>query len=410
MVRDYVSDNNGGSYIAREKFNNDLCFPGNATKGFDITCVEDDPFYHKPDYSFHVFSTMGSGLYTINRNNMIIPIRENYSFLNVGNVLESKVNNFRSVTGRGIYVVETFNFYDDNSMDIDTLINYYSNHPDIRSITHEVKQVFADHLKAYKTEKPDDRLSIRVISFIDEESIRRNSYTYMPNVDLGIMFGKHLLEAPHPRSEFVKYIKNTKIEEDGLVIKINLIDNLNRHCNKYIKVGDKVNKITSRPDAGKTRNLSIQTYNDGVLVNEIEETDLDKLKDYGIYDSVDLCIQHGDLENQLKLDKISLDKEKLSLEVEKMSHERVKMIIDAYKVKLDLSKHFNAIIVETIKTANVLATNALKENREVSGIANDKLKKKIDLEHTKKKNQEELDQKRKGAVFTAVNDFVKAVK
>ena len=94
--------------VSMESRENDEVFNNNDLPTYHTPTLEQDSFYKKPDREQYIFSTMGTGVYGMYSNNMILPIRQKDKLKFSYNMNKRLLSDVDKKEGRGVYIVDYY--------------------------------------------------------------------------------------------------------------------------------------------------------------------------------------------------------------------------------------------------------------------------------------------------------------
>jgi len=300
--------------------------------------------YLNCDYKLTFISTIGPDIKVIHKRNIVSEIREDSS-------LKSLIGSYvKGLSGKGIYIIETYTLNVFNKDKLDKIINNLANADGVALTSDIIKDIY----EQYSNKKPKYSLSIpiniRFISFVPEGPLREYGSLYVRQYDIVLTSNSYGALPEHPNSQF-KINLSHKDRVNGIpsnVLTLDITDNESvlketngsnkKGTNYFMKIGNGVYRFVSTSD-GVTPSGAVMAikhqYSDLPEVINIDKADFEK---YGLYKDRDLAIYNGDkkglLEDrklQLELDKISNDKAKLHREIKTLKDDR-----KSYKKELKL--------------------------------------------------------------------------
>jgi len=392
--------------------------------------------YLNCDYKLTFISTIGPDIKVIHKRNIVSEIREDSS-------LKSLIGSYvKGLSGKGIYIIETYTLNVFNKDKLDKIINNLANADGVALTSDIIKDIY----EQYSNKKPKYSLSIpiniRFISFVPEGPLREYGSLYVRQYDIVLTSNSYGALPEHPNSQF-KINLSHKDRVNGIpsnVLTLDITDNESvlketngsnkKGTNYFMKIGNGVYRFVSTSD-GVTPSGAVMAikhqYSDLPEVINIDKADFEK---YGLYKDRDLAIYNGDkkglLEDrklQLELDKISNDKaklhreiktlkddrksykkelklrnDKLNLERKKLEHELIKMEHELEKMRMDRQMLRKKAAMEIISNSFKLLSLEIDMSRD---------RQKFLLEQSRLDNKFKLDNSLLKAKFKLDSDLTK---
>lgn len=328
--------------VSMESRENDEVFNNNDLPTYHTPTLEQDSSYKKPDREQYIFSTMGTGVYGMYSNNMILPIRQKDKLKFSYNMNKRLLSDVDKKEGRGVYIIDYYRIsslvaFDPNFLR--NIINYYHNSANLYPDQLEVRDYIRDQLQLNKHENAfkQPHTILRIVTFVPEREIRKYQHVFIPTADLVIGYGYVDNNLIHPNSPLYKEKASKTTSTVKNFIEIDIIDTP-VGANRYVRVGNKVVslKATRNPDR---RDRGVMTvYKDNFPI-ETHEATLEELEEkLGIYTTEEAARCHGDVKTAHDIIKLENDKSKIEFEKDKLLVERDKLEVSKQALEVEKDK------------------------------------------------------------------------
>lgn len=302
--------------------------------------LTDGVYLNIPQYSLEAYATNARNDYTIQmQNNMLLPICTHPDAIRaIHKYLKRDIDNDY------VFIIERYMI--NNTSDIESLINYYTsmslkcvaNTADNSNTSYSIRK------RLYANKLP---IEVKILHLVDFSKVQGARKIYLPNLNMVVYKG-----APNPKRDIhpiefsIGDIVPKLHNPDGVnQTLIKIIDNQHPEKVYYSKLFGNIVRIQSVPNKLEDNCIKIIRLLDNTEVDKQIIKGLDKIKDYGIYESLIEC------ENSCNMDKV-LEFKKIELSLEKLEIERRKNLMDhninIKKFKLEENK----IKVEYVKLDN----------------------------------------------------------
>lgn len=365
-------------FESHETLRDDEIFPVRQIGTIVSNRIENNEIFNDPDYTMHVVSNMRSGVFAVDKRNIVVPIREYGDITSFGREnLSDHDKDFSKY--QGVYIIERYVLHNADKCDIEALVKYYKENASLsqESCDNLYNDIRQQHHHNGKT------AVIRFVTFVSKKDIDYYKYVQVKNVGLCIVKGMPMRNFIHP-SSIITHIKKPRLEDDDSMetcIVIDIVDNKNHYKPYYMTIGNSVERIFSRPDSEESDGAVFVFKKNGSLIDDERKYNPDEYHSIGIYENEDAAIYKGDRKAQL---------ENLRLEVAMNSH-------SLSKTKLDRDETIENMRIEQMKEKHLhdIRMKVLSANidialmREKMKMSNADFMDKIRLEENKQRREDE---------------------
>jgi len=322
-----VSDTNRVFEAPEEQYSDAIFKVKKLNNGYIDDNIAKNKHYARPDYTRHVFSTMGNNVYTVDNRNIVLPIRQYNDVTSFGLNYLSK-EDVDDNHGAGIYIVERYSIYDVTAVDTVGLVDYYRTLSDLSSLT--VSEIES---KIHNCTESNN-IVIRIITYVPKKELDYYKYLYIPNNDLIITKGVPTNIIKHPKSDLnIETIKRKNIlnDEHPTTISIDIVDNDNPYKAYYMPIGSSIQRLISTPSKTKPSGVKVILKKDGEVLSDRTSYTIDELDMLGIYDNESAAKYNGDIKLQMEDTKLNIATSKVIIEENKVKLSETQLNNEEFK-------------------------------------------------------------------------------
>ena len=336
-------------YMIPESCNEDAVYATHIPQGKNVEIVRrDNEMYKSNDYTLSAFSTMGTGLKLVHRNNIATAIRT----YNEISSLTRRMNNDNS--NRGVMIVEKFTLNIHSRVELYDVLKVYRDDPDIKFETEDLDKYIEEFRNLKISNSFRMPVTIRYGSFVSEKQIVDNGSLYIKDYDIIITSNDYYNLPKHPYSnsgdrlsheERIKHMPANIISidiTDNSISKEHSEQNTKRgYISKsyFINIGGDVHKIVSSADGVTPDGCVLAVKSQfSETATSININDLSKLPELGIYKTYDEAKYNGDIRLKIEEKKFESELSKLENEINKANTEKDKLVLDKERLEYEKTK------------------------------------------------------------------------
>lgn len=340
-----------------------------------------------PQYSLEAYATNARNDYTIQmQNNMLLPICSHPDALRA---IHKHLK--RDIDNDYIAIVERYII--NNTNDMEGLINYYTTMSlkCVANTKENSETSYSIRKRLYANKLP---IEIKILHLVDFSKVHGAKKVYLPNLNMVVYNGTlNTSRDMHPLEFTIGDIAPKLNNPDGVnQTLIKIVDNQHPEKIYYSKVFGNVTRIQSVPNKLEDSCIKIIRLIDNIEIEKKVIKGLDKLKDFGIYDSFIECEDDCSIERKLEFKKLELSLEKIEmersknllehnvtlkkyrLEENKIKIEYVKLDNDLLKMAAELRLTGLKIRTSDLTTKTAKTTNTINNTNSILGIGGNLLK------------------------------------